>query len=179
MKALLIIDMQIGSFKPYAARYNTMEVINNINQIADNFRKNGDKVIFIQHDGTKENCFLPNTEDWQLLPELNQETDDLFVSKTVNDSFYQTDLQEILEKHNISNLVITGCATDFCVDSTVKSALTKDYKVTVVGDAHTTASRPHVDALNLIKHYNWLWSETTPAKYKIDLISTADLISTE
>lgn len=31
MKALLIIDMQIGSFKPYALRYDTLGVIERIN----------------------------------------------------------------------------------------------------------------------------------------------------
>lgn len=177
MKALLIIDMQIGSFTPYSARHNTMSVIENINLIAERFRKKGDQIIFIQHDGTKENCFVPNTAEWQLLPELTQFSTDKFVNKTVNDSFYETNLEKILSENNITDLVITGCATDFCVDSTVKSALTKDYKVTVIADAHTTASRPHADAINLINHYNWLWSETTPAKYKIEVINTQNFIS--
>ena len=176
MKALLIIDMQIGSFTPYSARHNTMSVIENINLIAAHFRKNGNKIIFIQHDGSKENCFVPNTPEWQLLPELAQFSTDTFINKTANDSFYETNLEEILAENNITNLVITGCATDFCVDSTIKSALTKDYKVTVIADAHTTASRPYVDAVNLINHYNWLWSETTAAKHKIEVINTHEFI---
>ncbi|MBT1687173.1 isochorismatase family protein [Fulvivirgaceae bacterium PWU37] len=35
---------------------------------------------------------------------------------------------------------ITGSATDFCVESTVQSARSKDYQVTVVKDGHTTMS---------------------------------------
>ncbi len=168
--------MQIGSFIPYSSRYNTYNVIKNINLLASAFRSNGDLIIFIQHDGTRKNCFLPNSNEWQLLPELEQSNSDLYLNKTANDSFYQTNLQEILAENHINDVVITGCATDFCVDSTVKSALTKDYNVTVVGDAHTTANRPHADALTLIKHYNWLWSETTPTKHKIEVMNTEKLI---
>ncbi|MDR2270296.1 MAG: hypothetical protein LBF27_05255 [Sphingobacterium sp.] len=41
-----------------------------INELSQQFRKSGNPVIFIQHDGTKENCFLPGTEDWSLLTEV-------------------------------------------------------------------------------------------------------------
>jgi len=63
MKALLIIDMQIGSFKPYALRHDTAGVIERINTLSKFFRANQFVVVFVQHDGTKENVFLPNTTD--------------------------------------------------------------------------------------------------------------------
>ncbi|WP_394370561.1 isochorismatase family protein [Dawidia soli] len=40
----------------------------------------------------------------------------------------------------IRKMNITGSATDFCVESTVQSARSKDYQVTVVKDGHTTMS---------------------------------------
>jgi len=176
MKALLIIDMQMGSFRPYALRYDTIGVIERINILSDYFRANNYKVIFIQHNGTKENCFLPGTEDWKLLPELVNHSSDTFISKTANDAFYNTDLQETLDRNNIKELFVTGCATDFCVDATVKSAMSKDYLVTVVEDGHTTANRPHWDASTIIQYFNWLWTDMTPTSSKIQVLKTEQLL---
>lgn len=176
MKALLIIDMQIGSFKPYTLRHDTYSLIEKINRLSASFRLNDDKIIFIQHDGTAEDCYLPHTEDWEILPELTQEQSDLVVSKTANDAFYHTELEEILAKNNITELFITGCATDFCVDATVKTALVKDYNLTIVGDAHTTADRPFLSAEMAIKHYNWVWADMTAAKFKIKVIKANDIL---
>lgn len=52
MKALLIIDMQKGSFKPYSIRYNAIQTIEQINLLSAKFRELGYPVIYIQHDGT-------------------------------------------------------------------------------------------------------------------------------
>jgi len=176
MKALLIIDMQIGSFRPYSLRYDTSGVIDRINILSDYFRLNNDKVIFVQHDGTRENSFLPNTEDWQILPELKRHSNDIIISKTTNDAFYNTELQFILKKYNINELFITGCATDFCVDATIKSALGKEYSITIIEDGHTTADRENLTAKTLIKYYNWLWTEMIPTKHKIQVIKTKELV---
>ena len=177
MRALLIIDMQIGSFKPYNLRYDTLGVIERINKLSDYFRANNDKVIFVQHDGTKEDVFLPNSFDWEILPELIKCSTDYTISKSANDAFHKTDLESTLATNNIVELFITGCATDFCVDATIKSAVSKDYDVTVINDAHTTANRPHLDAHKVIEHYNWVWSEMTPTSFKIHVVKTKDLLT--
>ena len=168
----------MGSFMPYTLRHDTLGVINRINTLSDCFRTNNNKVIFIQHDGSKENCFLPDTEDWQLLPELTKHSTDITISKTANDAFYNTTLQTMLAKNSITELYITGCATDFCVDSTIKSAVSKEYCITVIEDGHTTADRPHLTAPMVIQHYNWLWADMTPTRFKIKVIKTNDLLKT-
>jgi len=178
MRALLIIDMQQGSFRPYTLRHDTLAIVNRINRLSEAFRKNGDLVIFIQHDGTKENCFLPGTEDWSLLPELISGPADMFVSKTANDSFYQTELQSLLASSGVTELILTGCATDFCVDATLKSALTRNYSITVVADGHTTADRPMIPARKVIQYFNWLWSEITPIQSMIKVESYHAILGT-
>ena len=95
MKALLIIDMQIGSFKPYSIRHNTMQTIERINILSQNFRNLGYPIIYIKHDGTKEEYLLPNTVDFDILPELPQEASDIIVVKEANDAFYNTELQSM------------------------------------------------------------------------------------
>jgi nicotinamidase-related amidase len=177
MKALLIIDMQKVSFTPKTSRFEADRVIRQINRISESFRQNGLPVIFIQHNGIRENYCLPGSKDWEILDEVVRKPNDTVIAKEVNDGFYQTQLHQYLRMNNITELVITGCATDFCVDATVKSALAHDYNLTIIEDAHTTADRPHVSAKALIAHHNWLWSEMTPTGGKIEVIKTEDFIA--
>ncbi len=173
MKALLIIDMQKISFTDKTPRWEADEVVNRINQLAGMFRKAQQPVVLIQHDGTKEGICLPDTPEWEFLDSLDQKENDLVVSKTANDSFYKSKLSELLEQLNVKELVITGCATDFCVDATVKSALGRDFNITVIDDAHTTADRPGLSARQVIDHYNRTWQEMIPTNGRIASISTA------
>ena len=170
MKALLIIDMQKVSFTPKTPRYDTDGVIERINELSERFRLNGDLVIFIQHDGSKEDFCHPDTDEWEILSNLTICPNDLIISKTANDSFYRTLLKEKLIEFGIEDIIITGCATDFCVDSTVKSAMINDYNVTVIADCHTTADRKDISAKKVIDYYNWIWSEMSPTKTKIRVI---------
>ena len=179
MKALLIIDMQVESFKPETPRFDSAAIVQRINLLSDYFRQNGDKVVFIQHDGTKENSYVPDTAGWEILPALNQYLDDIVIGKTANDSFYNTKLDIVLKENKITDLFITGCATDFCVDSTVHSALTRDYNVVVIKDCHTTADRPHLSAEKVIQHHNWLWENLTPTKGRIKLVTAKDLLKNQ
>lgn len=173
MKALLIIDMQKGSFTPQTPRYQSDVVINHINQLSGCFRKRKWPVIHIQHDGTSINAFLPGTGEWEILDEIHVEKSDLIVEKTANDAFYRTNLKETLDRLGVSELIITGCATDFCVESTVQSALTKDYGLTIVRDGHTTADRPHAAAKAVVDHYNWIWDNMIPTKGSIRVITAS------
>ena len=177
-KALLIIDMQAGSFTPATPRYDTDGVIDRINQLSALFRSSGNQVIFIRHDGSKEGDFFPDSDEWQILPALHRLPVDLCVEKTINDSFYRSDLARILEEMAMNDLYITGCATDFCVDSTIKSALSKDYNITVVKDGHTTADRPHATAKTVIDQHNWVWSEMSPAAYPLKVATCREIIGT-
>lgn len=170
MKALLIIDMQNASFNSEYPAYDSEGVIERINKLSALFRQKKYKIIYIQHDGSKDGFLIPNTKEWEILTEMDVKEDDLIISKTANDSFYKTEIKNILDELNIDELVITGSATDFCVDSTVKSALTKDYVVTVISDAHTTEGTPDLSSKQVIDHYNWLWKNMSQTKFKIKVI---------
>ncbi len=171
MRVLLVIDMQKAMFSPDSLMFDLDGVIERINSLADVFRERGDQVIFIQHDGSSEGFCRPGTDDFDILSSLSVTEDDLLISKTANDSFYKTKLQEQLDHADVNELVITGISTDFCVDATIKSAIVKDYNVTVISDAHTTDDKPHLNAKQLVDHYNWTWSMMPPAKSKINVIS--------
>ncbi len=155
MKALLVIDMQVGLFEGDPPRYDAEGVVQRINQVARMVRSTGGIVVFIQHE---DNGNLKHgSSGWELLPDLERERSDLLVHKRACDSFYQTELAEVLGQHGVHQLILTGCATDFCVDTTVRAAASRDYEVVVVEDGHTTKDRPHLDARSIIDHHNYMW----------------------
>lgn len=162
--------MQKGSFTPKTQRHDADGVVDRINSIAYIFRELDFPVFFIQHDGTASNEFVPNTIEWELLDELKVESNDVLIDKYANDVFYRTELQTILRELQINDLFITGCATDFCVESTIQSALIKNYDITVLKDAHTTGERPNLTAKQVIDHYNWVWQNMIPTGGKIKVM---------
>jgi nicotinamidase-related amidase len=102
---------------------------------------------------------------------------DPVVHKRACDAFYETDLAATLGRHGVTTLAVTGCATDFCVDTTIRAAASRDYEVLVVEDGHTTADRPHVDAVSLIRHHNWLWQSLIHPRRPITVLPAAELIA--
>ncbi len=174
-KALLIIDMQRGDFPPAKFRYQADRLIQNIDRIAARFRSQGLPVVYIQHDGSAENVFIPGSEDWKILAGLSPKPEDIVVSKTANNAFYKSSLHDVLQKQAIEEVFISGSATDFCVNATVQAALALDYQITVIADAHTTGNRPNMDATMVIDHYNWVWQNLTPTQGSIVVKGMSEL----
>ena len=73
------------------------------------------------------------------------------------------------------SLMITGCATDYCVDTTLRIAASLDYQLFAISDAHTTADRPHLDAGSIITHHNSMWRNLICAK-PVQLRSTQQML---
>lgn len=63
----------------------------------------------------------------------------------------------------------------FCVESTIQSALTKDYNLVVVEDGHTTGERPYLKTEKVIEHYNWIWQKMIPTNGKIVVKNFEDI----
>ena len=171
-KALLVIDMQKGSFTPKTSRFDAGGVVNRINELAELFRELNYPVFYIQHDGTGTGEFEKYSTEWENLDELKVEPNDIIIDKYANDVFYKSELYSKLKELKINELVITGCATDFCVESTVQSALTMDFNIIVVENGHTTGDRPNLKAEQVINHYNWVWQNMIPTKRKIKVVKT-------
>jgi len=170
-KALLVIDMQKGSFTPKTPRFDTKGVVQRINTLAEMFRQSENAVVYIQHDGTGTGEFEKGTEEWENLDELIVKSTDILIDKYANDVFYKSKLQSTLSELGITDLFIAGCATDFCVASTIQSALTKDYTITVIKDGHTTGDRPNLKAKQVIDHYNWVWENMIPTGGNVEVKS--------
>lgn len=174
MDALLIVDMQVGLLNG-APKHDLSGVIARINSLAARVRAQSGAVIFIRHCGGSGDDFEPQTPGWQLLPELKRDPADIVVAKELNDPFAGTGLQDRLSEIAPDRVLITGWATDLCVDATVRSAVSRHHHVVVVTDGHTLNDRPHLDAASVIRHHHWVWSELLTRK-SIKLASTNELL---
>jgi nicotinamidase-related amidase len=154
--ALIIIDMQQGLFA--TPRHDANGIVKRINDLAERVRQGGGIIVFIQHDGQGE-WLQPGSAGWQLLADLRPVAGDHFIRKASCDCFLETELQALLEREGIRRLVITGCATDYCVDTTVRSALARRYSTIVPSDGHTCSDRPHLPAVKVIEHHNAIWAD--------------------
>jgi nicotinamidase-related amidase len=157
--ALLIIDMQRGSFGATTPRHDTAGLVGRLNRLAGLVRETAGSVVFIQHDGPPGDPHHPDSPGWKLLDALEVQPADAIIRKTSCDAFLDTSLEEFLRTRAIDRLIVTGCATDYCVDTTVRSALARGYPTTVPSDGHTTSDRAHLPAIKIIEHHNAIWSD--------------------
>jgi len=70
--------------------------------------------------------------------ELAPSTDELVIRAHAYDKFYGTNLDYALRSRDIRYLIITGIMADICVNCTILSASTREYRVTAVTDAIAT-----------------------------------------
>ncbi|MCC3704801.1 isochorismatase family protein [Rouxiella badensis] len=148
MNTLIVVDMQNGVFA--TPRFQAQEKIQKINALI----AAADRVIFIQHecDGMME-----GSQNYALLPDVLTPKEVFYVKKTACDAFSHTSLASLLKELSEQAFTICGCASDYCLDSTIKSGCAAGYRITAVADAHTTSERKWVSAEALINQHNEVW----------------------
>jgi len=151
--ALLVIDVQQGLFAPEPRPFEADAVMQRINELARSARQAGRPVVFIQHERADSPLSF-QSPGWQLAAGLETAAGDLFVRKTTPDSFLNTDLQALLESRGVKQVVITGYACEFCVDTTTRRAAALGYEVVLAADAHTTHDKLHLSAAAIREHEN-------------------------
>jgi nicotinamidase-related amidase len=66
----------------------------------------------------------------------------------VNSAFIGTNLKDLLDKSNISKLVIVGLTTDHCISTTTRMAGNFGYDTYLVSDATATFNKKGIDGQN-------------------------------
>jgi len=156
MDVIIIVDMQVGLLDA-EPKHDLAGVVDRINSLTAMVRQRSGKVVWVRHCGKTGDRFEPHAAGWAFLPELARQHDDIVIEKTLNDPFAGTPLKETLERIAPGRVLVTGWATDFCVDATVRSTIANDHHVVVVADGHTLSDRPHLNARTIIRHHNWVW----------------------
>jgi len=130
--------------------------ITNIKKLAECFRKNEKEVIYIYTawESDYSDVAIPLKKmvgkakemgalvkgSWgaQIIEELTPYETDYMVMKKAYGAFFQTPLDRILRNLDIKTLVMTGVATNYCVETTSREAVAYGYDLILVNDATAT-----------------------------------------
>jgi nicotinamidase-related amidase len=141
--ALIVIDLQKGIVGIPTA-HPVAEIIDRTAQLARAFRKRGLPVVLVNVSGMapgRTDVGRPNfafPPDWtELVPELEQNANDLIVTKQRVGAFIGTSLDDELHQRGVTQVFMTGVATSAGVESTARSAHDYGYNVVFVIDAMT------------------------------------------
>jgi len=162
-EVLLVIDVQniyTNSESELFVKGNS-KIISNINKIIAKFRNESKEVIFIKHQHRKdlsdlgrmfdfagdsnETQFIEGDIETEFDKRLKIRKKDIVIIKTRYDAFEKTNLQDILQANDVNKVVICGFMTNFCCETTARTAHGKDYYVDFVIDATGT---PGTEALS-------------------------------
>ncbi|HET9999883.1 MAG TPA: isochorismatase family cysteine hydrolase [Ktedonobacteraceae bacterium] len=88
-----------------------------------------------------------------IISEIEPRPGDLVVRKYRSSGFWGTSLDMLLRSNHIETVIMTGCTTEGCVESTARDALFNDYYVVVPEDCVASDDpRQHDAALFLMRH---------------------------
>ncbi|MDZ4714176.1 MAG: cysteine hydrolase [Cytophagales bacterium] len=85
-------------------------------------------------DGSESRILIRDSWGTEIIPELKPQPGDIVIYKTRFSGFYKTNLDSTLKQLNKKYLIITGCTTSICVESTVRDAMFRDYLPIVLED---------------------------------------------
>jgi nicotinamidase-related amidase len=91
----------------------------------------------------------------QVIDELAPGPNDLMVKKYRSSGFWGTNLDMLLRSNGILSVIVTGCTTEGCVESTARDALFNDYYVVVPEDCVASDDRAQHDASMLLMRHRF------------------------
>ena len=106
-------------------------------------------------EGAGNEMLICRSDSWGAeLYKVKREEADFLVTKHRFSGFVGTDLDLVLRTQNVQTLLMTGVATNVCVETTARDGFNRDYRVVLVEDccgAFTTAE--HASAVRNIAGY--------------------------
>ncbi|MCQ2470936.1 MAG: cysteine hydrolase [Clostridia bacterium] len=133
IKALVVIDLQNDITKNYR------DIINSVNVAIQWAEKEGIHIVYIQNENltAATRTFKRGTRGFELVPEMNVVSDNIFVKSKTN-ALTSIEFSDFIAENNISEFIVCGADAIACVKSTCYNMRKKDYSVTVLTDCVTS-----------------------------------------
>lgn len=168
-RAFIIIDMQAAMFSRPQSPYRSGELLQNIKTLLNTAWMNRVPVIYIQHTAPS-GVFKRDTKTWQIYSAIAPGSGEPVLEKTTRDSFYKTELADVLEKYGAKDLIFAGMQSEFCVTATCKRAKELGYRTVLVSDAHSTFHGRFWPAKHIVESCNRKLS-----RFGVELRTTKEL----
>lgn len=119
-------------------------------------------------DGTASRILIAGQWGTQIVAALAPFADDIVVPKHRFSGFFETGLNTILQGLNAKYLIVTGCTTSICVESTIRDAMFRDYHCVLLEDCtgepigqHNTRSNHEASLLTIETLLGWVSDSQT------------------
>lgn len=110
MEALIILDVQEGMLK----HGDYSQMLDTIQYLVDDFSREDKPIISFRHIDDNEESSIYKGSTGAELVSVAKDHSDYIIEKRTPDIFSGTELQQILEEHNIDEVAICGFNAEFC-----------------------------------------------------------------
>ena len=181
--ALIVIDVQNAVLdnsaspvrQPSVDKAQT-EMVLRLQKVLSQARANGTPVFFVQHNEPPGDPLATNSAGWHIRRELTPNAGEPIVQKASCDSFHDTNLHELLQAAKIGHLIIGGNATQFCIDTTCRRAVSLGYDVSLLGDCHMTGDAGDLRFDQIIAHHNATLNGFLAGQRQITVIASPSVL---
>lgn len=181
--AFLGIDMQLGILAGCAgvrqaeAEAALASMYDRVAALQTAARAAGHPVIHVQHAGDPGHRLDPAGSGYALHPAVGPTPGEPVIVKRYCDSFFETELADVLARRSVRTLVVAGCMTQWCIDTSCRRAVGEGFNVVLAGDGHMNAGSDGLGFEQVIAHHNATLDGFDAGRAVISVRSAAQLLS--
>jgi nicotinamidase-related amidase len=108
-----------------------------------------------RHDGPPLRYTVPGSAGHEFVEEFSPLPGELVVRKYRSSAFWGTNLEMLLRSNGIHTVVVGGCTTEGCVESTARDAMFNDHYVVIASDGVGSDDRAQHDASMLLMRHRF------------------------